>query len=93
MSWQQHAVANFTNLQIKCMKPSVCGILTRVRLVEVHEEGWHDEEERVGDRVEELGDEGAEGVVLLAPVHRRAPPQKVVPQHHRVDLAPPLPPL
>ena len=73
------------------MKLSV--LFTRVGLVEVHEEWWHDEEECVGDRVEELCDEGAEGVVLLAPVHRRAPPQKVVPQHHHFGgLAPPLPP-
>jgi len=44
----------------------------RVGLVQVHEERRHDEEERVGHRVEELGDYGGEGVVLLTPVHGRA---------------------
>ena len=39
-----------------------------------HEEGRHDQEDEVGHGVEELGDERGEGVVLLAPVHGRAPP-------------------
>ena len=55
---------------------------TCVGFVEVHEEGRHDQEERVRHRVEELGDERAERVVLLAPVHGRAPAGQVVRQHH-----------
>ena len=91
MPGQKSHCEQFSKSSIR-VHEALCGTLTRVGLVEVHEEWWHDEEEGVGDRVEELCDEGAEGVVLLAPVHRRAPPQKVVPQHRRVGLASPLPP-
>ena len=42
--------------------------------VQEHEEGRHDQEDEVGDSVEELGDERREGVVLLAPVHGGAAP-------------------
>ena len=46
--------------------------------MQVHEEGRHDEEQRVGDGVEEFGDDGRERVVLLAPVHGRGAPVQVV---------------
>ena len=47
--------------------------------VKMHEEGRHDEEENVGDSVDELSNVGGEGVVLLAPVDRAGPPVKVAP--------------
>ena len=47
--------------------------------VKMHEEGRHDEEENVGDSVDELSNVGGEGVVLLTPVDRAGPPVKVAP--------------
>jgi hypothetical protein len=58
--------------------------LTRVRLVQVHEEGRHDEEERIRHSVEELGDERTEYVVCLAPVHWGAAAGKML-HKHRAD--------
>ena len=43
------------------------------------EEGGHDEEEDVGDSVDELSNVGREGIVLLTPVHRTGPPVSVAP--------------
>ena len=40
--------------------------------MQVHEDWWYQNEENVGDCVEELCDEWREGVVFLAPVDRRA---------------------
>ena len=36
--------------------------------VEMHQEGRHDEEEKIRHRVDELSDVGGERVILLAPV-------------------------
>ena len=47
--------------------------------VKEHEEGRHDEEEDVGDGVDELRDVGGEGVVLLAPVDGARPTLQVPP--------------
>ena len=47
--------------------------------VEEHEEGRHDEEEDVGDGVDELRDVGGEGVVLLTPVNGTRAPLQMTP--------------
>ena len=49
--------------------------------MEVYEEGRHYKKENVRHRVEELGNERAERVVLLAPVHGGAAAGQVVRQH------------
>ena len=52
--------------------------------MKMHEEGRHDEEENVGDSVDELCNVGGEGVVLLTPVNRAGPPVKVAPHLNSV---------
>ena len=47
--------------------------------MKIHEEGRHDEEEKVGHGVDELSNIGREGVVLLAPVNGAGPWVEVVP--------------
>ena len=47
--------------------------------VQDHEEGRHDQEEDVGGGVDELGDVGGEGVVVLAPVDGTRAPLQVSP--------------
>ena len=53
--------------------------MPRVVLVQDHEEGRHDQEEDVGGRVDELGDVGGEGVVVLTPVDGTRAPLQVSP--------------
>ena len=47
--------------------------------VEEHQEGRHDEEEDVGDGVDELRDVRGEGVVVLTPVYRTGAPLQMAP--------------
>ena len=49
-------------------------------LVEMHQEGRHDEEEKIRHSVDELSDVGGESVILLAPVNWTGPSVKVA-QH------------
>ena len=53
--------------------------MPRVVLVQDHEEGRHDQEEDVGGCVDELGDVGGEGVVVLTPVDGTRAPLQVSP--------------
>ena len=53
----------------------------RVVPVQHHEEGRHDQEEDVGGRVDELGDVGGEGVVILTPVDGAGAALQVSPHH------------
>ena len=53
----------------------------RVVPVQDHEEGRHDQEEDVGGRVDELGDVGGEGVVILTPVDGTGAALQVSPHH------------
>ena len=50
-----------------------------VLLVEDHQEGRHNEEQHVGDGVDELCDVGREGVVVLTPVYRARAPLQMAP--------------
>ena len=50
-----------------------------VLLVQDHQEGRHDEEEHIGDGVDELCDVGREGVVVLTPVYRTGAPLQMAP--------------
>ncbi len=47
----------------------------------MHEKGWHDKEQRVRDRVEELRNQGGVGVVFLAPIHGAGAPREMGGQH------------
>lgn len=53
--------------------------VTRVLLVQDHQEGGHDEEEHIGDGVDELCDVRREGVVVLTPVYGTGPPLQMAP--------------
>ena len=53
--------------------------VTRVLLVQDHQEGGHDEEEHIGDGVDKLGDVGREGVIVLTPVYRAGAPLQMAP--------------
>ena len=59
--------------------------------VKIHEEGRHDEEEKVGHGVDELSNVGREGVVLLTPVDGAGPWVEVAPHYRSIITAHSLP--
>ena len=65
---------------IKLYKLTIAAV-SCVVLVEDHEEGRHDQEENVGGGVDELGDVGGEGVVVLTPVDGTRAALQVLPHH------------
>ena len=56
--------------------------VTRVLPVQDHQERRHNEEEDIGDGVDELRDVRGEGVVVLTPVYRAGAPLQMAPHAH-----------